>query len=364
MEYTSNSFFKTRVSRLSRSTLFAGVLLCLCLTVIVELLFSLSHGIKSSIGFEEVINYFSMHGFLIDHIKDPSALMHVGISAEDKGIIDARLLRSVVALCAGGAFALSGVALQGALRNPLADAGILGISSGAVCAILFSIVVLGISTPSLYSVGALCGGVLAGGIIILIACKGGMSKNPASLIIAGAALTALISAFNHALVLSGGTRIQGYLRWTVGTTTQSSWSEVSLGLIVLLAGFLILLSQAKNLDMMQMGDDVASSLGVNTHRTRTLACISGIFTCSAGVLLSGPLAFLGLMVPHIIRGFQVRSHVALASFSIFLGGFITLAADIAGRCISQQFEIPTGVSLTVIGFVVLCLLLRNREVER
>lgn len=308
---------------------------------------SLALGINNQVGFEDALIY-------IARISGDHVFVQGTLSPDIRAILDVRLLRGMVGLVSGAAFAISGVALQGSLRNPLTDAGILGIGSGAIFAILFCIVVFGISTPLLYSVGALVGALVVAGIVLLIASRNSFTRQPSSMIIIGAAITALLSAINHALTLHGGWRIQGYLRWTIGLCTLSNTQELCYAGIFLLiiTGFLCM--QARSLDMIQMGDDTASALGVPVVRTRLLVCVGSAMSCAIGVILAGPLPFLGLMVPHIIRSCGIRTHTALFFWAAILGGLLTLAADVAGRLIFSYFEIPAGVVLAILGFAVLC----------
>jgi iron complex transport system permease protein len=273
-----------------------------------------------------------------------------------------RLPRALLAVLVGAALGLSGAALQGFLRNPLADAGIIGVSAsasfGAVLA-LYSGLAAGFALA--LPLGGLLGAGLSVAVIYLLA---GRDASILTLILAGVAVNSFAGALT-ALVLNLAPNPYAILEivfWLLGSLADRSFDHLGLAAPFILAGGAWLLTTARGLDALSLGEDAAQSLGFSLARLR-LAVIGGTALCvGAAVAVTGAIGFVGLVVPHLLRPLAGQRPGALLGLSAFGGAALLLAADIGVRLIPTQAELKLGVVTALIGGpFFLWLLLRTRR---
>ena len=215
-----------------------------------------------------------------------------------------RLPRTVIALFVGPAFGLAGAVIQSLTRNPLADPGILGVNAGAAFAVAIAIGVFSVSGTSQYIWFALVGA-LGATIAIYFISAGAGKKTPApeQITLAGVAMGAALSGVVTALSMLDSRAFAGMLNWRVGTIARKSLSDVWPVMPFIVVGIILALAISSALNLIAFGDDRAASLGVNVGRIRVLGLICITLLAGGGTAIAGPIGFIGLMVPHIVRSF-------------------------------------------------------------
>ncbi len=278
---------------------------------------------------------------------------------------EVRLPRTLLAMMEGVTLGLAGAALQGFLRNPLSDPGVIGVSSAAS---LFAVVALytGLSTlfPLALPLMAIVGALLCVALLYGLAGRGGVL----TLILAGVAISSLSGAL-MALVLNLSPNPYAAAEivfWLLGSVTDRSLDHIWLAGPFMLAGWLMLAAAAPSLDVLALGEDSAASLGANLSRTRALVVTGSALCVGAGAAVTGGIGFVGLVVPHLLRGQVGHSPSRLLLASALGGGALLLAADILVRLIAFGPELRLGVVTALIGApVFIWLILRTgAELER
>ncbi len=267
-----------------------------------------------------------------------------------------RLPRMIAAALVGINLALSGAILQGVMGNPLADPGIIGISSGAG---LVGIVIL-ILFPQysfLVPIGAFIGAMSAAIIIYILAWKGGIQ--PVRIILAGVAVSALFGAGISALLVFYSDRVHGALTFMNGSLSTRSWPEVSTILPYSVSGAIISFMLADRLNILILGDDIARGLGLNVEATRLgLTALAALLAASA-VSVVGLLGFVGLIIPHAVRLLIGTDYKYLFPGSVALGAAVVMLSDTFARTAFSPTEIPVGVVMAVLGAPCFLYLLRR-----
>lgn len=274
-----------------------------------------------------------------------------------------RLPRILLAMSAGAAMALAGLLLQSLTRNPLAAPGLVGVESGASVTMLLILVLWPDLLPlSLYPLAALAGGLAVAFFVVALSWRRGIS--PLRLILVGVGLTAMLSAVADLLITYGNIdRVESALMWLGGSLHRADWAHVhSLSLWLLLAGAPLLFCH-RPLNLLQLGDAVALSRGLNVP-----ALVGGLLLCSvmltaAAVANVGTMTFVGLIAPHLARQLCGDRHSALIPFSALVGAVLVLLGDTLGRGLFAPLQLPAGLVVAIIGAPYLIFLLarqRNR----
>ncbi|MDW7652187.1 MAG: iron ABC transporter permease [Bacillota bacterium] len=268
-----------------------------------------------------------------------------------------RIPRVLTAFIVGAMLAASGVLLQGVLRNPLADAGVLGITSMAGAGAMTFLVILPFLPPSLMPVGAISGAILAMLIIFFSTWKNGIQPILVALI--GISISAFGSAVIQILVVKAKLIVASALVWLSGSTYAKSWSDVYLALLVFILVIPFALYLTRSLDALAFGDEIATSHGLLVSKTRAWALVIGITLSVSAVTIVGTIGFIGLLAPHIARRLVGYFHLPLMIVSMLLGGLILSLADFIGRVSLAPKEIPSGLVVALIGSPYLLYLLRK-----
>lgn len=275
-------------------------------------------------------------------------------------ILNIRLPRMLTAALVGINLALAGGILQGVMGNPLADPGIIGISSGAG---LVGIVIL-ILFPQyqfLVPIGAFIGAMGAAIMIYVLAWKGGIQ--PIRVILAGVAVSAFLGAGISALMVFYSDRVHGALTFMNGSLSTRSWPEVMTILPYTLFGIVCVIVFSERLNILVLGDDTARGLGLNVEATRLgLTALAALLAASA-VSVVGLLGFVGLIIPHSVRLLIGNNHKYLFPGSVFLGAAVVMFSDTFARTILSPAEIPVGVVMAVLGAPFFLYLLRKDSVS-
>ncbi|MDC9824337.1 iron chelate uptake ABC transporter family permease subunit [Devosia sp. ZB163] len=285
---------------------------------------------------------------------DPSQTNH-------RIILDLRLPRTLVGLLVGAALGLSGAILQGATRNPLADPGILGINAGATLCVVLGISVFGITQLSGYVWLAFLGAGGATVAVYLIASLGREGATPVKLALAGAAVTAVLTSVTSAILITSVETLDQIRFWQVGALTGRT-NEILLQVTpFILAGIVLALATSRILDGLALGDDVARGLGMKVQRSRALVGLAAVILAGAATAAAGPIAFVGLTVPHVARAFTGPNYRWLLPYSMLLAPVMLLGADIVGRVIVPPGELQVGIVTAALGAPFFIALVRRRK---
>ena len=273
-------------------------------------------------------------------------------------IYDLRFPRILIAILGGAAMSVSGVLLQAVMKNPLADPGIIGISSGASLAA----VLVTAFFPALYfftPLFAFIGGMLAFFLVYSLSYKGGLS--PLRIILVGVAVNAMFTGLMGALNSGTGSNFSGVASIVNANITMKTWDDFQTLFIYSVIGLILSFFVTNQCNLLQLEDKTARSLGVNVTRSRILISVVAVLLAGISTAIIGPISFLGLIVPHIARLLVGSNHKLLIPYSILLGGFTFLLADTVGRTIAYPYEINATVIMSVIGGPFFILLLRRSK---
>ncbi|WP_325948330.1 iron ABC transporter permease [Pseudomonas putida] len=270
---------------------------------------------------------------------------------------DLRLSRILLAILAGAAMALAGLILQSLTRNPLAAPGLVGVESGASVTMLLIIVLWPNLLPvALYPLAALAGGLLVASCVTALSWRQGIS--PLRLVLVGVGLTAMLSAVADLLITYGNIdQVESALMWLGGSLHRAGWAQVSsLGIWLALAGLPLLLCH-RPLNLLQLGERVALSRGLNVPRLMASLLLSSVMLTAAAVANVGTMTFVGLLAPHLARQVCGDRHAALLPLSALVGALLVLAGDTLGRGLFAPLQIPAGLVVAIIGAPYLIILL-------
>jgi len=291
-------------------------------------------------------------------------------SAQEAILMNIRLPRVFLAVLVGAALAISGAAMQGLFRNPLADPGLIGVSSGAALATAIAMVVLSsLNLPIINFMGttlipfaAFTGGTIATVLVYRLATSNGRT-NVATMLLAGIAINAMAGAIiGFMIFLADDDQLRDLTFWTLGSLSGAMWSSVWVVFPFLLAAILFLPRLSKGLNAILLGESEAKHLGVRVERLKKVIIVFVGVAVGAAVSVSGMIGFVGLVVPHILRLWIGPDHRFLMPGSAILGGLLLLGSDLLARTIVSPAELPIGVITASIGApFFLWLLLRNKE---
>jgi iron complex transport system permease protein len=290
------------------------------------------------------------------------ALLHGGSTPDALVVRSLRLSRTEIGLTAGAALGLAGAALQAVTRNPLADPGILGLSQGAAAGVVVAIA-LGLANGfGGYVWYAFAGAVAAACLVYAIAARGRGGASPVKLALAGTALSAMTAGATTVVLTSSSATLDQFRFWQVGALSGRDADTVGRMLPFLLCGALLVLGCARGLDALALGDDTARALGHRVHVVRGSAALGATLLTAAAVAAAGPIAFIGLAVPHLARRLVPGGHRHVLPLSALLGAALLMAADVAGRVVRAPAEVPAGVMTALVGVPVLVVLVRRKKV--
>ena len=279
----------------------------------------------------------------------------------DHAVVASRIPRTIVGLLAGAALGLAGAAMQGVARNPLADPGILGVNSGAALAVVLGIFVFGVTNFTGYIWFAFLGAAVAAVLVYAIASLGRDGATPVKLALAGAALSAGMVSLLNAVLVSSQQTFDTFRFWQVGSVAGRGWDVIVPVLPFLAFGFILTLLTGKVLNSLSLGDDIARGLGQNVTLARALTALGVVVLCGAATAAAGPIGFIGLVIPHMVRSFTGPDYRWILPFSMMLAPVLLLSADILGRVILPPGEVQVGILTAVIGAPVFIWLVRRRK---
>lgn len=306
-----------------------------------------------------------LSALLVSVIGVAVATLFIGAADTTPEIIqDIRAPRVVLAIVVGAGLGISGVLLQGVLRNPLADPGIVGVSGGAALGAVIA-VSIGAAYGSLFSgVGAIIGGILAMALVIWIA-RGREGTEIVTLVLAGVAVTAFASATLSIFVTASGTAAARTTTfWTTGSFALATWPSVVIVSVFLALAGAVALAMARRLDVMALGERASHAAGVSVGMVRWWALTAAVLAVAAGVATVGIIVFVGLVVPHAMRMLIGPRHGPLIIASVLAGALLLLIADTIARTLVSPVELPIGVVTAIIGAPIFVWLLRRTRAQQ
>ncbi|MFC7370338.1 FecCD family ABC transporter permease [Fictibacillus iocasae] len=330
--------FKTKTQRIDEHNVYsrAGAGTAILIAGFLLLLASVAFAI--SVGAAK-IHFLTVWNAVLNY--DPSR-------EADRIIVSLRLPREIGAAVVGAAFAVSGAIMQGMTRNPLADPGLLGLNAGASFALacVFAFYAdANYSTVMLVSfIGAAIGALMVFGLGSMS--RGGLS--PIRITLAGAAVTALLSSLGEGIALYFQLS-QDLAFWTAGGVSGTTWAQLKIILPVAAAGICIAILFSKQLTILSFGEEVAKGLGQRTLLTKSVLMLVVLVLAGAAVSLVGGIAFVGLMVPHIVRFLVGTDYRWIIPCSAIFGSVLMVLADTFARTINAPYETPVGAVVAMIG---------------
>jgi iron complex transport system permease protein len=294
----------------------------------------------------------------------PGVRLDSGLTEREIAIItELRLPRVVMGLLVGAMLAMAGAAFQGVFRNPLADPHLLGVAAGAGLGVTAVIAVRSADAtggqPLGVPVAAFAGALIAVALTWLLGAAGGRDRSPATLILAGVAVSSFLAAAQTYLMQQHMDTLREVYSWLLGRLSTAGWHDVLLILPYAAVTGAIVLSQRRELDVLTVGDEEATGLGLHPQRSRYILIIAASLATAAAVSVSGLIGFVGIIVPHTMRLLAGPSYRSILPLSVLFGGAFLALADLLARTAGGQAEIPIGVVTAFFGAPFFIVVLRT-----
>ncbi|OVE64868.1 iron ABC transporter [Clostridium diolis] len=278
-------------------------------------------------------------------------------------VVRERIPRTIFSIMAGASLGISGALMQSITRNPIADPSILGVNTGASLFVVIGIAFFNINSANEYIWIALAGAGITSIFVYTIASIGSGGMTPIKLALAGSATSAVLTSLVSVIILPRSEVIDAYRFWQVGSVSGATWESIDLMSPFLIIGLIISIISAPALDILALGDEVATGLGVNIGIIRIICAIAGVILCGATTAIAGPIGFVGLMIPHSIRlifGSNLRGLVPMSA----IGGAVLLTiSDVLGRVIGSPGELQVGIITAFLGAPILIIIARKAKVR-
>jgi iron complex transport system permease protein len=315
----------------SRALLLPGLLLC-CVLLVLCLVWSITLG-AADIAPRTVFD----------------ALFTPDGSFQHLIIQTVRLPRVLAGVTVGAALAVAGAIMQGLTRNPLADSGILGINSGAAFAVVLAVFTLGNLPLSSYAWFGFIGAAVAAAIVYTLGSMGRGGATPLKLTLAGVILTAFIGSFTTAILISDQDTLDKIRFWTAGSLAGRDMALLGQTAPYILIGLFGALLISRQITTISLGEDVAKGLGQNTGWVKGVAALMVVLLSGGAVALAGPIGFVGLVIPHVVRFIVGVDYRWVIPYSAVFGALLVTIADVGARVIIRPQELPTGVIMAALG---------------
>lgn len=306
------------------------------LVLIICFLLSLKYGFEKTSLIQIIKNIFSRN-----------------ISLQEIIFLQIRLPRTILVLISGILLAGSGAVFQGFFRNPLAEPGVMGITSGATLGAVSSFLL-----PSLLNrffliqpitLFAFLGALLTGFFVYVLANRKSFSNNTISFILIGTALGTFFSSLTSIILLVKEKQLHSMYIWTLGSFSGKGWNEIIFLIIPTLISLILIFVVGKRMDVLSCGEQTAQSLGLNLQKTRVLVLITGSLATATAVCAGGTIGFVGLIAPHITRIILGPNYKKLIPVSMMIGAIVLIISDVLSRIILSPSEIPIGIITSLIG---------------
>lgn len=299
----------------------------------------------------------------------PGQVLHVLLNHEPASedwivVHHSRIPRTLLGIAVGAALGIAGAMMQALTRNPLADPGLLGINGGAAAAVAAGTALFDLRSFGAFVWFALAGAAVAALVVQILGGGGRASATPARLALAGTAVTAVLTAFVNGLILLDPLTLNRFRYWQVGTLAGIDSAVLGQVLPFLAVGAVLALFLGRPLNALALGDDAGHALGANPGRTRLLSLLAITLLCGAATAAVGPIAFVGLAVPHLARHICGPDQRWIMLMSAVLAPVLLLASDIIGRIALHPAELQVGVVTAFIGAPLFIALVRGRRIAQ
>lgn len=315
-----------------------------CITICI--LLSLAFGARS-IRFNEVLD----------------ALFYSENTAFNALVVRERIPRTVFGIIAGASLGVSGALMQAVTRNPIADPGILGVNTGASLFVVSGIAFFNISSANEYIWFALAGAAVTAVFVYGIGSLGSGGATPIKLALAGSATSAALSSLVSGILLPRTDVMNSFRFWQVGSISGANWNGIATVLPFLIVGVVVGIFSAPSLNILALGDDVATGLGVKTGVVRFVGAFAGVLLCGATTALAGPIGFVGLMIPHTMRLLCGPNLKYIIPMSAVGGAVLLTLADVAGRVLGNPSELEAGIITAFLGAPILIFIAMRAKVK-
>lgn len=297
---------------------------------------------------------------------DPGAVLHALLHYDKNDndslvVVDSRVPRTLLGIVAGLALGLAGTVMQGLSRNPLADPGILGVNFGASLAVVVAISAFGITSVTGYVWFAFAGAAVASVIVYVVASRGREGATPVKLALAGAAVSAALGSLITAVLLTSQVSLDALRFWQVGSLAGRGYDVVWQVLPTVVVGAVVALGLGRILNGLALGDDVARGLGQRVGLSRLLSATAIVLLCGSATAAAGPIAFIGLVVPHAARWVVGADYRWILAFSAVIAPTLLLACDVVGRLVAFPGELQVGIVTAFVGAPLFIALVRRRK---
>ena len=276
------------------------------------------------------------------------ALVSFDGSPDQIAVRGLRVPRTLVGLLVGVALGVAGVVMQGLTRNPVADPGLLGVSAGAALGVVSAVTLLGVATVAGYVWFALGGALVAATVVYAVGTSSRRSP-VAALVLAGAAVSATLGSLTGSVLLLDRQTLDEYRVWAVGSLLGRDLTVAAQVAPLVVVGLGLAGASARALDAFALGDDVARALGRNVTMSRLVAGVTVVVLTGTAVAAAGPIAFVGLVIPHVVRPLAGPRHSGLMVCSAVYAPALVLWSDVVGRLLIRPAELPVGIVTAVVG---------------
>ena len=278
-------------------------------------------------------------------------------------VVRERIPRTIFGIMAGASLGISGALMQSITRNPIADPSILGVNTGASLFVVIGIAYFNISSANQYIWLALAGAGITAVVVYFIGSIGNGGATPIKLALAGAATSAVLTSLVSAIILPRSDAMDKFRFWQVGSIGGANWDSIRLILPFVIVGLIISIAATPALNVLALGDDVATGLGVNIGVIRIICAVAGVILSGATTAIAGPISFIGLMIPHTIRLIFGSNLNGIVPLSAIGGAALLIISDVIGRVIGSPGEVQVGIITAFIGAPILIMIARKAKVR-
>lgn len=273
-----------------------------------------------------------------------------------------RIPRTVLALLAGLTLGPAGALMQGFTRNPLADPGFLGVGAGAAAAVAIGLSLGWLSPDTSYLWPSMLGAVAATALLFALSSSGPTAGSPLAFVLAGTALSALLIAVVNALVITNDRVLDALRTWATGSVAGRDFSVAAVVAVVGGVALVVALGLGPAVNLLSLGEESAHALGISVRRVHTVGVLAIAALVAAAVAAAGPVSFIGLAAPHMVRAFTGPDYRLIIPLSALVGGVLALTADVLGRVLVAPGELPMGIVLALLGVPLFVWLVRKGRV--
>ncbi|NEQ82407.1 MAG: iron ABC transporter permease [Moorea sp. SIO2I5] len=271
-----------------------------------------------------------------------------------------RLPRALIAVLVGAAMAIAGAIMQGLTNNPVASPSILGVSAGSAFAVVMSTFIFNVSSLSVYAWFALAGGAITAGLVYLFAALGPGGVTPLNLTLAGTVFSALLTTLTSGILILNQQTLQQVRFWLAGSLAGGDIELIQQVTPYLIIGFIIAFVLGRHITTLSLGETIAKGLGQNTAWIKGLGAMSVVLLVGGSVSIAGPIGFVGLIVPHLVRFVVGVDYRWILPYAAIFGALILLFADICARLLIRPQELPVGLVMPLLGAPFFIYLIRTR----